>query len=92
MDTRVRYCIGPRIRIGDMAISAMTRQAIRCFSRWPGAGVMGEKRTVAIIVETPAGSNILDIDGNDYPLRKAVRLCPEITDLLDPGRVSGAAD
>ncbi len=86
MDTRERYGIGPRIRIGDMTISAMTRQAINCLNGYAGAGVIGEKRPVAIIIVTAAGSDILDIDGKDFPQKKAVRLCPEIADLLDPGR------
>ncbi len=69
-----------------MTISAMTRQAIHGFNGRSGAGIFGEKRPVAIIIKMATGSNILDIDGKDYPLEKAIRLCPEIVDLLDPGR------
>ena len=67
-----------------MTISAMTRQAIRGFDGHAGCGIIGEKRPVAIIIKTATGSDILDIEGNDVPLKKAIRLCPEIADLLDP--------
>ena len=74
-----------------MTISAMTRQAIRGFDGHAGCGIIGEKRPVAIIIMTATGASILDIDGKDVPPEEAVRLCPEIADLLDPDGMSDAA-
>ncbi len=84
MGSSGRYSVQPWMQFGDFRISAIARQRILYTHGRTGAGIIGEKQPVAIIIVTATGSEILDLDGSKFPAEKAIQLCPEIAEFLDP--------